>query len=82
MIIKASVVDGAAVTAPDCLIEGGLLGAYSFSLPLNDSRMHCWIWSLLDNLLLGGPSVLEFCVSAETISLGLSWREGDLFESA
>lgn len=81
MIIKSSVVDGAAVAAPYCLIKRGLLGAYSFSLPLKNSRMNCWIWSFLDDLFLVGSGILEFGVSSKGLSLGLLGRKGDLLES-
>lgn len=81
MIIKASVVDGAAMTAPYCPIKRGLLGAHSFPLPLQNSGMHCGIWSFLNDPLLAGSSVLKFGVRAEAIGLGLSGRKGNFFKS-
>ena len=49
-------------------MESGLLGTHTLSLPLDDGRMHCRVWSLFEDLLLVLASVLELCVTAEVLA--------------
>ena len=67
MVIR-SVVNGLSHAPRYCFMESGLLGTHTLSLPLDDGRMHCRIWSLFDDLLLAQASVLELCVTAEVLA--------------